>query len=327
MPHKRWLLYMLLIMWCVVAVGKSVATTPAAFYFIGAGARARGVGNAFVGVADDASAAYWNPAGLTQLKAPSLMLMDRITTLDTNYINVAGALPLRSAGALGVNFIYYGVDDIPIFDENARPGGNLSDKEGAVSLSYANSISNLSFGVSVKGILQMMDSSDDASTTVETRTRGAGIDIALLYQLSSRFQVGVIFHDKITMEDADDDALYSVEIPRSIISGVLYRLPIDEHRLHFMADVEQQQDQPLRLHVGMEAVFAKLLALRAGLNDVLVETRDTDIDFEDLFNATLNPTLGAGVMWSVGTTTISADYAASFEKIGIRHFVSIGTAF
>ncbi len=36
----------------------------------GAGARAEGMGGAFIGVADDATAIVWNPAGLTQLEKP-----------------------------------------------------------------------------------------------------------------------------------------------------------------------------------------------------------------------------------------------------------------
>ncbi|MCP4631999.1 MAG: conjugal transfer protein TraF, partial [candidate division Zixibacteria bacterium] len=38
------------------------------FNFIGAGARARGMGGAFIGVADDATAISWNPAGLATLE-------------------------------------------------------------------------------------------------------------------------------------------------------------------------------------------------------------------------------------------------------------------
>ncbi|MCU0645955.1 MAG: hypothetical protein MUC94_17060, partial [bacterium] len=38
------------------------------FNFIGAGARARGMGGAFIGGADDATAASWNPAGLVFLE-------------------------------------------------------------------------------------------------------------------------------------------------------------------------------------------------------------------------------------------------------------------
>lgn len=40
------------------------------FNFIGAGARARGMGGAFIGGADDATAASWNPAGLVFLENP-----------------------------------------------------------------------------------------------------------------------------------------------------------------------------------------------------------------------------------------------------------------
>lgn len=38
---------------------------------IGAGARGVGMGGAFIAVADDGSAATFNPAGLAQLRAPS----------------------------------------------------------------------------------------------------------------------------------------------------------------------------------------------------------------------------------------------------------------
>lgn len=39
-------------------------TNAASFLKIGAGAKAISLGGAFVAVADDASAGYWNPAGL-----------------------------------------------------------------------------------------------------------------------------------------------------------------------------------------------------------------------------------------------------------------------
>ncbi len=44
---------------------------------LGAGARAEGMGGAFIGVADDATALSWNPAGLTQLERPEASFVVR----------------------------------------------------------------------------------------------------------------------------------------------------------------------------------------------------------------------------------------------------------
>ncbi|MCK4654905.1 MAG: hypothetical protein KAU01_10725 [Candidatus Cloacimonetes bacterium] len=45
--------------------------------FTGVGARAAGMGGAFIGVADDATAISWNPAGLTQLDEPEASIVGR----------------------------------------------------------------------------------------------------------------------------------------------------------------------------------------------------------------------------------------------------------
>jgi long-subunit fatty acid transport protein len=79
---------------------------------VGSGARATGMGGAFIGVADDATAASWNPAGLIQLEKPEISVvysyfqrtqsytspghreMENENTMDSNGINYASvALP------------------------------------------------------------------------------------------------------------------------------------------------------------------------------------------------------------------------------------------
>jgi long-subunit fatty acid transport protein len=44
------------------------------YNFLGGGARARGMGGAFLSISDDPSAASWNPAGLTQMDKPQMVL-------------------------------------------------------------------------------------------------------------------------------------------------------------------------------------------------------------------------------------------------------------
>ena len=57
--------------------------------FTGVGARAAGMGGAFIGVADDATAISWNPAGLTQLDRPEASFVVRglaeLYEVDFNY--------------------------------------------------------------------------------------------------------------------------------------------------------------------------------------------------------------------------------------------------
>ena len=73
------------------------------FNFLGAGARAAGMGNAFIGVADDATAISWNPAGLSQLIKPEVSLLGRYSTYDYKLESSAGNIE-GSSSLFGVNF-------------------------------------------------------------------------------------------------------------------------------------------------------------------------------------------------------------------------------
>lgn len=56
------------------------------FNFANPGARSLGMGGAFLGLADDATAAYTNPAGLTQLLEPEISIEGRHTSYSVPYL-------------------------------------------------------------------------------------------------------------------------------------------------------------------------------------------------------------------------------------------------
>ena len=56
------------------------------FNFANPGARSLGMGGAFLGLADDATAAYTNPAGLTQLLEPEISVEGRHTSFSVPYL-------------------------------------------------------------------------------------------------------------------------------------------------------------------------------------------------------------------------------------------------
>lgn len=85
----------------------------AAYLKMGVGARALGMGSAFVGISDDSTAAFWNPAGLAQMNRREITTMHAALSFDRkyNYANYVTPLP-RTGGVLGLSYLRFGVDDI-----------------------------------------------------------------------------------------------------------------------------------------------------------------------------------------------------------------------
>lgn len=69
------------------------------FLSLGVGARALGMGGAFVAVCDDASAGYWNPAGLQSLRQKQIIIMHAETFGSLlNHDFLGYVVPLRNEG-------------------------------------------------------------------------------------------------------------------------------------------------------------------------------------------------------------------------------------
>ena len=84
--------------------------------FGGIGTRAEGMGGAFVAVADDASAVYWNPAGIATGATFDLQVPSR----PTRAVFVGAALPVLGAS-------YYRTRRRPVYLQFLAP---LTDKTG-----------------------------------------------------------------------------------------------------------------------------------------------------------------------------------------------------
>jgi hypothetical protein len=95
------------------------------FLKVRVGARAAGMGNAFTAVADDATAPYWNPAGMVYLPYREVIPQhsEQFGSL-VNHDYIGAVLPLGGPSgrqsALGISFIRLAVDDIPV---TPRPEG------------------------------------------------------------------------------------------------------------------------------------------------------------------------------------------------------------
>ncbi len=198
--------------------GSAFATRYAGeFLRIGVGARALGMGSAFAGLADDGTAAYWNPAGLATLDDRQITLMhaEQFGSI-VQYDFLSYVAPVGAAGkvrqAIGVSLVRLGVDDIPdtrgleIIDQNGNgkfdyPEDLLvvdesrfvfdSDNDVALLFSYARDVGpGLSAGGNFKYIRQWLGDS--------LRSNGFGIDLGALYVGRGGFSVGATLRDATT---------------------------------------------------------------------------------------------------------------------------------
>ena len=129
----------------------------------GVGGRALGLGGAYVSIADDATATYWNPAGIAGVSDNyQLCLMHAARRSGLGAFNyISGTKQVLPKLNLGLSWIRAGVDDIPIyplvpaFDPNISaderrnlaknrpresdftPAGYLNDSENAYILTLA----------------------------------------------------------------------------------------------------------------------------------------------------------------------------------------------
>jgi hypothetical protein len=123
-----------LLLTCLGA-GQAGAATGLAFLKNGVDARAALLGQAVTSVVADASAAYWNPAGLARMEAPQLLLshVESFADLRQEFGVVTQPLGIATA-ALFFNGMW--ADDMEGYDGSANPTGNVgwSTYEAAVAL-------------------------------------------------------------------------------------------------------------------------------------------------------------------------------------------------
>ena len=126
------------------------------YSFACVGARPFSMGGAFVGLADDINAVYWNPAGLAKISA-SFTFMHTVNNRDwINYNNfLAYVHPISKNSVIGISHIIVNQRKTPIFDNGKVFDWQRYNSKWYV-ISYGSSIGkrgwfkNLYWGFNVK---------------------------------------------------------------------------------------------------------------------------------------------------------------------------------
>ncbi len=130
-------------------------TSAATFLQIPVGARAIGMGGAFVAIADDITSFYWNPAGSSRLDKREVTFNHIDWIADITYDYAAVAVPLPQFGTLGLSFTSMNMDDMMVRTvENPDGTGEMfSSGSIAIGVHYSRNLTDrFSIGFSAKYI-------------------------------------------------------------------------------------------------------------------------------------------------------------------------------
>ena len=173
----------------------AVGTTGAQFLELPVGARAIAMGAVQGAAANDATALYYNPAGLAGIPGGSLALMHAAYFQEISYQYGALAQRLGSFGTLAVGFQYLSPGKLTeIYNDGTPTGGSFTPSDLAATIGYGNSLENVDLGFSGKYIVSKIH----ASAKTYAADFGIRIRLRRLAVAASAANVGkgLKFHDK-----------------------------------------------------------------------------------------------------------------------------------
>ncbi|MBI4064567.1 MAG: PorV/PorQ family protein, partial [Elusimicrobia bacterium] len=171
----RW--FLLTLVGVAMTEGLAIAQTNSGFSFlkIGVGARPIGLGSAYTAMANDATAIYWNPAGLGAIKKRELSAMHGEWLLGSNFDFLGVGYPSK-IGALGFGMSMLSHPEQEGRDEQGRRTGNFSSRSNAFTLALSRPMSvQTHLGLGVKLIQSQIG---------QDKGQGFALDAGGLYHMT-----------------------------------------------------------------------------------------------------------------------------------------------
>lgn len=279
-------------------------TSSGTFLKIGLGARAVGMGEAFVAVANDPTAIFWNPAGLASMQRQELSVNHVSWPGEVNYEHVAFVLPVRRLGgslAFQLGALSTEIEETTELQPFGT-GRSFYYTDVVAGAAYARRWTDkLLIGAGAKWVREDLGSDVGGPTT-----NAVLVDIGSIYYLGygsvriavalcnfgSQMKPGGTYTSDVTGEERSYDGF---DPPTVFRYGVAFE-PVEtqHHRVTTSLELNQPSDNRQLAKLGMEWTWQRRLALRGGYN----------------FNAdALKLSAGAGIYASLGHVKSTIDYS------------------
>jgi hypothetical protein len=259
----------------------------------GAGARSEGLGRAFTGLADDASAIYYNPAGLALQNPLQITAQHVFLFADTFYDFGAITYPLSGIGTFALGYIRLSSNNFDGRDAQWYPTGSFNIAQQAAILSYAREVTGwLSFGLNLKFINEDIP---------PVNVNGYGADLGLMFTPSDYISFGLCVLNVVPVNIKMVDKAES--FPVTIKFGTALKL-FGDRVIPVLDVVQELAGKDLKFRMGIELYPIQQAAVRAGLDE-------TELTF------------GAGFYLK----PYRVDYSLSHQELGFTHRISLTFAF
>ncbi len=315
-----------------------IGTTAATFLEIPVGPRATAMGSSFTSIANDVTASFWNPGGLSRLTRNEFAASYTDWLVDTkmNWFGVAVKLDEDNAFALSFDQLDYGDEEVTTPEQPNGTGERWNAQDLAVSVSYARNLTDrFSIGGSVKYISQKIWN--------ETATAFA-LDVGLLfYTQLPGFRIGMNISNFGTELKLDGkDLLLAADIdpansgnngnissqleteswplPLVFSVGVSYDVISNEEWLITAAtDAVIPNNETSYANAGAEIIWNKMISLRGGYKGFNFAFQDKKyLNNGNVFEETYS--VGAGIQYDFGGFFAKFDY--SYSDFGIFSEIS-----
>jgi long-subunit fatty acid transport protein len=313
-----------------------VGTTSATFLSIEVGARPLAMGGAFVAVADEATALYWNPAGIARLGRTEATFTHTEWLVGSRFDYAGLVLPLGDSGTLGLSFTSLSAGEMEVRTV-ALPEGTgerFNANDIALGISYARNLTDrFSIGFSGKYVRQQIWHMSagafafDVGTLYTTRLRGMRIGMSI-----SNFgnKMRLEGRDTIVQHDIDPTKAGNNDKIRAHLDTEKWSLPLmfrvgvamelmqtASNRLTVAVDAMHPNDNVEGVNLGAEYSLNDVVFLRAGYKSLFVTDSEEGL------------TLGAGLSYRfLGRARIKLDYAyADFGVLDTVQRFSMAVSF
>lgn len=275
---------------------------------IGVSARATAMGSAFTGVADDATAVFWNPGGLVNVKGNEVSLNHVSWAADTQLSTAIMAFNPRSIpGTFAFSVRSFWMDPQLVRTAYIPEGTGETFDAGTTTfgLSYARFFTDkFSAGVTMNYLHMGL-----AETAVNT----AAMDFGIMYRIGIKdLKLGMTIQNlggTFTFDERES------KLPVNFKVGVSFNAFKNERqRLTAALEFQHPSDNLERANVGLEYALNSMFFVRGGYH----LNYDTD-----------GLAYGFGAALPTGDTTrIQADYSAvDMEALGYVHRFTISVTY